>query len=93
MTWTREQVRFAHRLVDGGVNLVHGHSSHHPRSVEVNGGKVMGSGQHRAISCERARALLTIKKLRHHRATLAVLTPARVSITPSRPPAGTVMCS
>jgi poly-gamma-glutamate capsule biosynthesis protein CapA/YwtB (metallophosphatase superfamily) len=30
-----EQVRFAHRLVDGGVDLVHGHSSHHPRPMEV----------------------------------------------------------
>lgn len=28
-------VRFAHRLIDGGVDLVHGHSSHHPRPVEV----------------------------------------------------------
>ncbi|GGW98007.1 CapA family protein [Streptomyces lomondensis] len=31
----REQVRFAHALVDGGVDLVHGHSSHHPRPLEV----------------------------------------------------------
>jgi len=30
-----EQVRFAHRLIDGGVDLVHGHSSHHPRPIEV----------------------------------------------------------
>ena len=36
-----DQVRFAHRLVDGGVNLVHGHSSHHPRPVEVFGGKLV----------------------------------------------------
>ncbi|CAM5373385.1 hypothetical protein SLAVM298S_01341 [Streptomyces lavendulae subsp. lavendulae] len=26
-----EHVRFAHALVDGGADLVHGHSSHHPR--------------------------------------------------------------
>ena len=26
-----DQVRFAHRLIDGGVDLIHGHSSHHPR--------------------------------------------------------------
>ncbi len=26
---------FARRLVDGGVHVVHGHSSHHPRPVEV----------------------------------------------------------
>lgn len=31
----REQVRFAHTLVEGGVDIVHGHSSHHPRPVEV----------------------------------------------------------
>lgn len=31
----REHRRFAHRLVDGGVDLVHGHSSHHPRPIEV----------------------------------------------------------
>lgn len=29
------QVDVAHALVDGGVDLVHGHSSHHPRPVEV----------------------------------------------------------
>jgi poly-gamma-glutamate synthesis protein (capsule biosynthesis protein) len=31
----REQVWFAHRLIDGGVDVVHGHSSHHPRPIEV----------------------------------------------------------
>lgn len=31
----REHVRFAHWLVDGGVDIVHGHSSHHPRPIEV----------------------------------------------------------
>jgi poly-gamma-glutamate capsule biosynthesis protein CapA/YwtB (metallophosphatase superfamily) len=30
-----EHVRFAHRLIDGGVDIVHGHSSHHPRPIEV----------------------------------------------------------
>ncbi|HEX7940465.1 MAG TPA: CapA family protein, partial [Gemmatimonadaceae bacterium] len=29
------QVGFAHRLIDGGVDIVHGHSSHHPRPIEV----------------------------------------------------------
>jgi poly-gamma-glutamate synthesis protein (capsule biosynthesis protein) len=32
---SREQLRFARRLVDGGVDVVHAHSSHHPRSIEV----------------------------------------------------------
>jgi poly-gamma-glutamate synthesis protein (capsule biosynthesis protein) len=31
----RDQIRFARALVDGGVDLVHGHSSHHPRRLEV----------------------------------------------------------
>jgi poly-gamma-glutamate synthesis protein (capsule biosynthesis protein) len=31
----RAHVRFAHWLVEGGVDLVHGHSSHHPRPIEV----------------------------------------------------------
>ncbi|MFC4783069.1 CapA family protein [Nocardioides sp. MAHUQ-72] len=36
-----EQVRFAHRLVDAGADIVHGHSSHHPRPVEVHGGRLI----------------------------------------------------
>lgn len=31
----RAQVRLAHQLIDSGVDVVHGHSSHHPRPVEV----------------------------------------------------------
>lgn len=30
------QRTFAHALVEGGVDLVHGHSSHHPRPLEVH---------------------------------------------------------
>jgi poly-gamma-glutamate capsule biosynthesis protein CapA/YwtB (metallophosphatase superfamily) len=29
------QIAFAHRLLDGEVDLIHGHSSHHPRPIEV----------------------------------------------------------
>lgn len=36
-----EQVEFAHRLVDAGADVVHGHSSHHPRPVEVYRGKLI----------------------------------------------------
>jgi|SRR5579883_1516545 len=32
---SREQIDFAHTLIEGGVDLVHGHSSHHPRPIEV----------------------------------------------------------
>jgi poly-gamma-glutamate synthesis protein (capsule biosynthesis protein) len=28
-------IEFAHRLVDGGVDIVHGHSSHHVRPIEI----------------------------------------------------------
>lgn len=32
---------FAHRLIDAGVSLVHGHSSHHPRGIEVYRGRAV----------------------------------------------------
>jgi poly-gamma-glutamate synthesis protein (capsule biosynthesis protein) len=31
----REQIAFAHRLIEEGVALVHGHSSHHVKAIEV----------------------------------------------------------
>jgi len=35
-----EQADFAHALIDaGGVDVVHGHSSHHPKGIEVYQGK------------------------------------------------------
>ncbi|MEV5876268.1 CapA family protein [Streptomyces sp. NPDC052101] len=37
----RDQKRFARALVDGGVDIVHGHSSHHPRAVEVYRGRLI----------------------------------------------------
>jgi poly-gamma-glutamate capsule biosynthesis protein CapA/YwtB (metallophosphatase superfamily) len=33
--------RFAHRLIDGGIDIVHGHSSHHPRPIEVYRNKLV----------------------------------------------------
>ncbi|MBX3261034.1 MAG: CapA family protein [Labilithrix sp.] len=35
------QVRFAHALVDSGIDVVHGHSSHHPRSLERYDGRLI----------------------------------------------------
>jgi poly-gamma-glutamate capsule biosynthesis protein CapA/YwtB (metallophosphatase superfamily) len=35
------QVRFAHRLVDAGVDIIHGHSSHHPRPIEIYRNKLI----------------------------------------------------
>lgn len=36
----REQRRFAHELIDkAGVHLIHGHSSHHPKGVEIYHGR------------------------------------------------------
>ncbi|WP_205856983.1 CapA family protein [Phytoactinopolyspora endophytica] len=37
----REQTEFAHQLIDAGVDVVHGHSSHHPRPIEVYRGKLI----------------------------------------------------
>jgi poly-gamma-glutamate capsule biosynthesis protein CapA/YwtB (metallophosphatase superfamily) len=34
-------VRFAHRLLDGGVDVIHGHSAHHPRPIEIYQGKLV----------------------------------------------------
>lgn len=35
------QIRFAHRLIDEGIDVVHGHSSHHPRPIDVYRGKLI----------------------------------------------------
>lgn len=35
------QIRFARALADGGVDVVHGHSSHHPRPIEVYHNKLI----------------------------------------------------
>jgi len=37
----RAEREFAHGLIDAGVDLVHGHSSHHPKGVEVYRGKLI----------------------------------------------------
>ncbi|WP_119422745.1 CapA family protein [Desertibaculum subflavum] len=37
-----EHVELAHALIeDGGVDIVHGHSSHHPKAIEVHRGKLV----------------------------------------------------
>ncbi len=43
---TDEQIAFAHRLADEGVDIVHGHSSHHVKAVELrrNGVILYGCG-------------------------------------------------
>lgn len=38
---SRDQMRFAHLLIDGGVDIVHGHSSHHPRPIECYRNKLI----------------------------------------------------
>ncbi|MDA8252792.1 MAG: CapA family protein [Rhodospirillales bacterium] len=35
------QRAFAHALIDGGFDLVHGHSSHHPKALEVHRGRLV----------------------------------------------------
>src|SRR5437867_3868130 len=36
-----QQIAFAHRLVEGGVAIVHGHSSHHVKGIEVFKGRLI----------------------------------------------------
>ncbi|WP_051874502.1 CapA family protein [Streptomyces exfoliatus] len=43
-TVPHDQVRFAHALVDGGADVVHGHSSHHPRPLELYRGRLIAYG-------------------------------------------------
>ncbi len=39
---SRAQREFAHRLIDtAGVDVVHGHSSHHPKGIEVHGDRLV----------------------------------------------------
>ncbi len=33
------EIQFTHRLIDAGVDIVHGHSSHHPRPIEFYRGR------------------------------------------------------
>jgi poly-gamma-glutamate capsule biosynthesis protein CapA/YwtB (metallophosphatase superfamily) len=33
------EIAFAHRLIDAGIDIVHGHSSHHPRPIEIYRGR------------------------------------------------------
>lgn len=41
-TISRGEAQFARRLIDdAGVDLVHGHSSHHPKGIEVYAGKLI----------------------------------------------------
>lgn len=37
-------IAFAHTLIDGGADIVHGHSSHHPRPLETYRGKLILHG-------------------------------------------------
>ena len=37
----RDQVHFARLLIDAGADLIHGHSSHHPRPIQTYHGKLI----------------------------------------------------
>ncbi|QGZ47354.1 hypothetical protein GPZ77_02080 [Streptomyces sp. QHH-9511] len=41
---SRADVDFAHTLIDNGADIVHGHSSHHPRPLEVYRGRLVLHG-------------------------------------------------
>ena len=36
-----DHVRFAHLLIDAGIDLIYGHSSHHPRPIQTYRGKLV----------------------------------------------------
>ena len=36
-----QQIAFAHRLIEEGVSIVHGHSSHHVKAIEVFKGRLI----------------------------------------------------
>ena len=38
---TREEVQFAHHLIEAGADIVHGHSSHHVKAIEVYQGRLV----------------------------------------------------
>ena len=39
---SRGEIEFAHGLIDrAGIDLVHGHSSHHPKAIELHAGKLI----------------------------------------------------
>jgi poly-gamma-glutamate synthesis protein (capsule biosynthesis protein) len=40
----RQQIRFAHRLIEEGVAIMHGHSSHHVKAMEVFQGRLILHG-------------------------------------------------
>ena len=83
-----DQVRFPRRLIGGGVGLIDGHASHHPRPVEVFGGKLVLSGCGDGINDDEGVAgheryrgdlrLLYFASLRPGTGTLAVLRMAPV---------------
>src|SRR5438874_8267969 len=37
----RDQIMFAHRLIEEGIAIVHGHSSHHVKAIEVFNGRLI----------------------------------------------------
>jgi len=37
----RDQIMFAHRLIEEGIAIVHGHSSHHVKAIEVSKGRLI----------------------------------------------------
>jgi poly-gamma-glutamate synthesis protein (capsule biosynthesis protein) len=41
-TLSRQEIEFAHRLIDeAAADVIHGHSSHHPKGIEVHHGKLI----------------------------------------------------
>jgi len=82
---------FAHALIDeAGVHLLHGHSSHHPKALEVHHGHLVlygcgdllndyeGIGGHEAFRAELALMYFPQVEATHGRLCELVLVPARI---------------
>jgi poly-gamma-glutamate synthesis protein (capsule biosynthesis protein) len=88
---SREQQRVAHGLIDeAGIDVVYGHSSHHPRPFEVYGGKLIlygcgdflndyeGIGGHEAVRPELGLMYLPELEVSSGRLRRLTLVPTRV---------------
>ena len=54
---TSDERRFAHRLIDeAGVAVIHGHSTHHAKQIEVYEGRLVnrGSGEYKGYLLDRS---------------------------------------
>lgn len=86
-----DEVRFAHRLIEEGVDIVHGHSSHHVKTVEIYNDRLVlygcgdflndyeGIGGYEEFRSELALMYLAAVNPKQRRPVEATLVPMRVA--------------